>query len=127
MQARAERERNSAKPQAQGVAVKEKFNLFLQTAAEQPSIFSLALPLLIVFGIYYAIVILPTRKTQKKVQDMIDSLKVGDKVITNSGIYGTIAGLREDRIQLRVSENVKLEMARTSVSAFQNPDPEQTK
>jgi preprotein translocase subunit YajC len=58
---------------------------------------------------------------------MIDSLKVGDKVITNSGIYGTIAGLREDRIQLRVSENVKLEMARTSVSAFQNPDPEQTK
>jgi preprotein translocase subunit YajC len=101
--------------------------LFLQTAAEQPSIFSLALPLLIVFGIYYAIVILPTRKTQKKVQDMIDSLKVGDKVITNSGIYGTIAGLREDRIQLRVSENVKLEMARNSVSAFQNPDPEQTK
>ena len=101
--------------------------MFLQAAAEQPSIFSLALPLLIVFGIYYAIVILPTRKTQKKVQDMIDSLKVGDKVITNSGIYGTIAGLREDRIQLRVSENVKLEMARNSVSAFQNPDPEQTK
>ena len=101
--------------------------MFLQTAAEQPSIFSLALPLLIVFGIYYAIVILPTRKSQKKVQDMIDGLKVGDKVITNSGIYGTIAGLREDRIQLRVSENVKLEMARNSVSAFQNPDPEQTK
>jgi preprotein translocase subunit YajC len=101
--------------------------LFLQAAAEQPGILGFLPVLVIVFGIYYFIVILPTRKSQKKVQDMIDSLKVGDKVITNSGIYGTIAGLREDRIQLRVSENVKLEMARNSVSAFQNPDPEQTK
>ena len=101
--------------------------MFLQAAAEQPGILGFLPVLVIVFGIYYFIVILPTRKSQKKVQDMIDSLKVGDKVITNSGIYGTIAGLREDRIQLRVSENVKLEMARNSVSAFQNPDPEQTK
>jgi preprotein translocase subunit YajC len=101
--------------------------VFLQAAAEQPGILGFLPVLVIVFGIYYFIVILPTRKSQKKVQDMIDSLKVGDKVITNSGIYGTIAGLREDRIQLRVSENVKLEMARNSVSAFQNPDPEQTK
>ena len=100
--------------------------MFLQTA-EQPSIFSLALPLLIVFGIYYFIVIMPTKRNQKKVQDMIDSLKVGDKVITSSGIYGTIAGLREDRIQIRVAENVKLEMSRNAVTAFQNPDPEQTK
>jgi len=100
--------------------------LFLQTA-EQPSILSLALPFLIVFGIYYAIVILPTRRTQKKVQDMIQDLKVGDKVITNSGIYGTIAGLRDDRIQLRVADNVKLEMARTAVTALQNPDQESTK
>lgn len=100
--------------------------MFLQTA-EQPSIFNLALPLLIVFGIYYVIVILPTRRTQKKVQDMIDSLKVGDKVITTSGIYGTIAGLREDRIQIRIAENVKVDMARNSVGSFQNPDPEQTK
>jgi preprotein translocase subunit YajC len=101
--------------------------VFLQAAAEQPGILGFLPVLVIVFGIYYFIVILPTRKGQKKIQDMIDSLKVGDKVITNSGIYGTIAGLREDRIQLRVSENVKLEMARNSVSAFQNPDPEQTK
>ena len=101
--------------------------MFLQTAAEQTSPFGIVVPLLIVFGIYYVIVILPTRRSQKKVQNMIDSLKVGDKVITSSGIYGTIAALREDRIQIRVAENVKLEMARTAVTAFQNPDPEQTK
>lgn len=98
--------------------------MFLQTAAEQPSIVSFAAPLFIIFGIYYVIVILPTRNKQKKVQNMIDSLKVGDKVITSSGIYGTIAGLREDRIQVRVAENVKLDMSRNAVTAFQNPDPE---
>ena len=101
--------------------------MFLQTAAEQSSPFGIVVPLLLVFGIYYVIVIMPTRRNQKKVQNMIDSLKVGDKVITSSGIYGTIAGLREDRIQIRVAENVKLEMSRNAVTAFQNPDPEQTK
>jgi len=101
--------------------------LFLQTTAEQSNPLGFVLTLLVIFGIYYVIVIYPTRRNQKKVQNMIDSLKVGDKVITSSGIYGTIAGLREDRIQIRVAENVKLEMSRNAVTAFQNPDPEQTK
>jgi len=99
--------------------------LFLQTA-EQPSIISLALPFLLVFGIYYVIVILPTRRNQKKAQDMIENLKVGDKVITTGGIYGTIAALKGDRIQLRIAENVKVEMSRNAVTALQNPDQEQT-
>ena len=99
--------------------------MFLQTA-EQPSIISLALPFLLVFGIYYVIVILPTRRNQKKAQDMIENLKVGDKVITSGGIYGTIAALKGDRIQLRIAENVKVEMSRNAVTALQNPDQEQT-
>lgn len=99
--------------------------MFLQTA-EQPSIISLALPFLLVFGIYYVIVILPTRRNQKKAQEMIENLKVGDKVITTGGIYGTIAALKGDRIQLRIAENVKVEMSRNAVTALQNPDQEQT-
>jgi preprotein translocase subunit YajC len=100
--------------------------VLLQTA-EQPSILGLALPFLIVFGIYYAIVILPTRRTQKKTQDMINNLKVGDRVITNGGIFGTVAGLRDDRIQLRVAENVKLEVARSAITALQNPGEDPAK
>ena len=97
--------------------------MFLQTA-EQPSIISLALPFLLVFGIYYVIVILPTRRNQKKAQEMIENLKVGDKVITTGGIYGTIAALKGDRIQLRIAENVKIEMSRNAVAALQNPEEE---
>ena len=99
--------------------------MFLQTA-DQPNIIGLVLPFLLVFGIYYVIVILPTRRGQKKVQDMIENLKVGDKVITSGGIYGTIAGLKADRIQLRIAENVKVEVSRQAVTALQNPDQEQT-
>ena len=100
--------------------------MLLQTA-EQPSILGIALPFLIVFGIYYAIVILPTRRTQKKTQDMINNLKVGDKVITNGGIYGSVASLRDDRIQLKVAENVKLEVARSAITALQNSGEEPQK
>jgi preprotein translocase subunit YajC len=92
--------------------------LFLQTA-QQPNIITLVWPFLLVFAIYYLIVILPTRRNQKKAQEMIQNLKVGDKVITNSGIYGTIAGLKGERIQLRVAENVKIEMSRNAVTSLQ--------
>jgi preprotein translocase subunit YajC len=57
---------------------------------------------------------------------MVQNLKVGDKVVTTSGIYGTIAGLKGDRIQLRIAENVKVEMSRNAVTALQSSDQEQT-
>jgi preprotein translocase subunit YajC len=100
--------------------------VFLQTA-EPTSILNLALPLLLVFGIYYFIVILPANRSRKKVQEMIDNLKIGDKIVTNSGIYGTIAGLKDDRIQVRVAENVKIEMARSAVTSLQYPESDQSK
>jgi preprotein translocase subunit YajC len=93
----------------------------------QPSVVSLALPLVVVFVIFYVIVILPARRNQKKLQGMIDNLKVGDKIVSSGGIYGTIVGLKEDRIQLRVAENVKIEVARSAVTALQNADQEQNK
>ena len=100
--------------------------MFLQTAEPQPSIVNFALPFLLILAIYYFIVIMPTRRSQKKLDQMIENLKVGDKVITNSGIYGTIAAIKQDRIQLRIAENVKVEMSRKAVSALQDPGQEQT-
>lgn len=101
--------------------------MLLQQAAQQPSAITLALPFLIVFGIYYVIVVIPTRRNQKKVQGMIDNLKSGDKIVTNGGIYGTIVGFKDNRVQLRVAENVKIEIARSAVTSLQGNDQEQTK
>ena len=55
---------------------------------------------------------------------MVAALKAGDKVITNSGIYGTIVGFKGDRMQIRVADNVKIEMSRNAVSALQKPEEE---
>ena len=98
--------------------------MFLQQQAQQPGGIIAFLPLIFILGIFYLIVFLPARRRQKKVQDMIDNLKSGDKVITNGGIYGTIVGFRGDRIQLRIAENVKIELSRNAVTALQSPEEE---
>jgi preprotein translocase subunit YajC len=82
------------------------------------------IPFIFIFIIFYFVLIRPGTTRQKKLQQMLDNLKVGDKIITNSGIYGTIMGFKNDRIQVRVADNVKIEMARNSVSALQNPEEE---
>ena len=97
--------------------------MFLQQQAAPSSIISF-LPLIFILGIFYLIVFLPARRRQKKLQEMIDNLKVGDKVVTSGGIYGTIAGLKDDRIQLRIAENVKVELSRNAVTALQESEQE---
>jgi len=98
--------------------------VFLQQQTQAPSIFTQVVPLVFILGIFYLIVFLPARRRQKKLQEMIDSLKAGDKVITSGGIYGTIVGFKDDRIQLRVAENVKIELSRNSVTALQGSETE---
>jgi preprotein translocase subunit YajC len=95
--------------------------VFLQQQA-QPSGFISFVSLAIILAIFYVIVFLPARNRQKKLQAMIDSLKTGDKVITSGGIYGTIVSTKDDRIQLRIAENVKIELSRNAVTALQQPE-----
>jgi preprotein translocase subunit YajC len=97
--------------------------VFLQQQA--PGGFVTILPLVFILAIFYLIVFLPARNRQKKLQQMIDTLKPGDKVVTSGGIYGTIVGIKDDRIQLRIAENVKVEMSRNAVTALQTPEETQ--
>lgn len=77
------------------------------------------LPLIIIMGIFYVLLILPAQRRNKKTQQMINSLKNGDKVITTGGIYGTIVGLEGDSIQLRIADQVKVKVLRSAVSGLQ--------
>jgi preprotein translocase subunit YajC len=98
--------------------------VLLQQQAQQPGGIIAFLPLLFILAIFYLIVFLPARRRQKKLQEMIDNLKSGDKVVTNGGIYGTIVGFKGDRIQLRIAENVKIELSRSAITALQSPEEE---
>jgi preprotein translocase subunit YajC len=82
------------------------------------------LPLVFILVIFYLVVFLPARRRQKKLEEMISNLKSGDKIVTTGGIYGTIVGFKGDRIQVRVAENVKVEMSRNAITALQTPEEE---
>jgi preprotein translocase subunit YajC len=57
---------------------------------------------------------------------MLKALKTGDKVITNGGIYGTIVGLEDEAVQLRVAEQVKMKVARSAIAGLQAEPPKES-
>ncbi|MBI4454561.1 MAG: preprotein translocase subunit YajC [Acidobacteria bacterium] len=84
------------------------------------------LPIVLIAIIFYLLVFRPMKSRQKKVETMIANLKSGDRVITTGGIYGTIAAVKEKTFLLRISEQVKIEVAKSAVAGLQsegNPAP----
>lgn len=74
------------------------------------------LPLIAIFGVFYVLLILPQQRKQKKWQEMLTTLKNGDRVVTSGGIRGIIIGLRDDYVHLRVApDNLKIEVARSAI------------
>ena len=96
-------------------------------APGQPGGIMLFLPLIPIMVIFYFLMILPAQRRQKKVNEMLNSLKNGDKVITNGGIYGTIVGLDEGdgTVQLRIAEQVKMKVSRNAIAGMQQEPPKE--
>jgi preprotein translocase subunit YajC len=95
--------------------------LMLQSASQTNALVQFA-PLIIVVVIFYLLIFMPMKKRQKKTEEMITAIKNGDKVITSSGIYGVIAGVKDKTFILKVADQVKIEVAKSSVSGLQAPD-----
>lgn len=84
------------------------------------------LPFVLVLAIFYFIILLPMKRKQKKVQEFLDALKVGDKIITTSGLYGQIMKLNDQTVQLQIADKVRVEVARHAVGGYQGQEPVQT-
>ncbi len=76
------------------------------------------------FAIWYFLVIRPQQTQRRKTQAMLSNLKTGDKVVTNGGIHGTVAGFRNGIVQLQVAPQLKLDVARSAISALQTTPEE---
>ena len=81
------------------------------------------LPFALILGIFYFLILLPMKKRQKKIQEFQESLKVGDKVITTSGIYGQVTRLNEKSLQIQIADRVRIEIARAAVAGYQGQEP----
>ena len=74
------------------------------------------LPLIIIFGIFYFLLILPQQKKQKSHQMMLQNLRQGDRVVTIGGIFGKIVSIRGEVITLEIANQVRVEVVRSGIS-----------
>jgi preprotein translocase subunit YajC len=84
---------------------------------------TLILPYALILGIFYVLILLPMQRRQKKVQAFQEALKVGDKIVTTSGIYGQITRLNDKSVQVQIADKVRIEVARASVGGYQGQEP----
>jgi preprotein translocase subunit YajC len=80
------------------------------------------MPFLLIFGVFYFLIIVPQRKRQKALTDMVSTLKPGDKVITSGGIYATIKQVKDKSLLVMSADKSLLEISRSSVSGMQGEE-----
>jgi preprotein translocase subunit YajC len=79
-------------------------------------------PVIVIFAIFYFLLIRPARNKQRQVQQMLDSLKNGDKVVTSGGIMGTVVGMDKGIVQLRIADKVKVDVTKSSIIGLQDQE-----
>ncbi|MGE4265752.1 MAG: preprotein translocase subunit YajC, partial [Desulfovibrio sp.] len=73
-------------------------------------------PLILMFAIFYFLLIRPQQKKAKQHKEMINNLKIGDRIVTNGGIYGTIVRMKDQTVIVEIAEKVQVEMLRNTVA-----------
>ena len=80
------------------------------------------IPLILIFGIFWFLLIAPMRKRQKAQQEMIANLQKGDRVITNGGLHGEVTSVKDDVLVLKLGENVKVTVSKSAISGLQGAE-----
>ena len=80
------------------------------------------LPMILVFGVFYLLLIRPQQRKQRELQATIAQLKAGDRVVTTGGVVGKITEVRETSFLIRSAEKTILEIARTAVAGVDSEE-----
>ncbi len=80
------------------------------------------IPIALVCAIFYFIILLPTKRKQKKLQEFLDALKVGDRIVTNGGIYGSVTKVDGNTVQLQIADKVRIELAKNAIVGYQGQE-----
>jgi preprotein translocase subunit YajC len=81
------------------------------------------LPMVLMLAIVYFVLLLPMKRRQKKVQQFLEALKVGDRVVTSGGMYGTIVKIADRSVKLQVADKVNIEISKAAITGLQGQDP----
>ncbi|MEO0453231.1 MAG: preprotein translocase subunit YajC [Verrucomicrobiota bacterium] len=85
-------------------------------AQRQAGIMDMLIPMGLLFAMMYFLMIRPQQKKMKEHQKLVDSLKVGDKVVAAGGIHGVITSLKDKSVGLKIADQVKIEIERASIT-----------
>jgi preprotein translocase subunit YajC len=80
------------------------------------------LPLILIFGVFYVLIIMPQRRRQRELQETVSQLKAGDRIVTTGGIIGVVQSVRETSLIMRTADKSMLEVARTAVAGLQQEE-----
>lgn len=76
------------------------------------------MPIVLIFVVFYFLLIRPQKKSQDEHKKMVANLKKNDEVITSGGMHGTIANVKDNSVTLKVDDNVKIEVQRSSITTI---------
>ena len=80
-------------------------------------------PFVLILAIFYFIILLPSKRKQQKVQEFLDNLKVNDKVITTSGIFGQVMRVDDQSVQLQVADKINIKVSKAAIGGIQGQPP----
>jgi len=79
-------------------------------------------PMICIFAIFYFLAIRPQSQRQKQQEALIKAVKTGDKIITASGIHGMVSNVKETTLIVKIADNVKIELEKSSVASVKRDD-----
>ena len=82
------------------------------------------IPFALIFVIFYFLVILPQQKRSKQQKALLEALKKGDKVVTASGIWGTVTNLGKETVTLQIADSTKIRIQRDQIARLRGSDDE---
>jgi len=100
-------------------------HMLLAQAGPDPG-FVLMLQMVLIVGIFYLIWFRPVRQKQKRLEEQIKSLKAGDKVILNAGIFAQIVSVEPDSFYVRVDDKTRFKVLKNAIAGLQGQPPETT-
>ena len=80
------------------------------------------LPILLIIGVFYILLIRPQQKRQRELQETISQLKAGDRIVTNGGIIGVITNVRDTSFLIRSADKSILEISRSAIAGVEEEE-----
>jgi preprotein translocase subunit YajC len=80
----------------------------------------------LIFAIFYFVLILPMRRKQRKLEQLVKEMKTGDRVVLSSGIFGTIVGAEDDAFLVRIDDKTRIKVLKSAVAGLQAPGTDKT-